>query len=226
MLNLGRNLCDLGDQLRRCIRPWVCRIYPVDIREDNERIGIDKCRDNRREIVVVSDFDLIHRHGVVLIDDGNDLHIEQGEKGTARVDVLMMTRRILLCQEHLCHRSSILMKELLIDVEKVSLSDRRKGLPRRHRCRTFLHAERIHSRRNCTGGNEENLLALIGLVDQLTHKMLDAAQIHSARGMRQRTCSNLYDNALRLGETRPRIHSSILGLSKFRLNRSPFLPIT
>ena len=44
--------------------------------------------------------------------------------------------------------------------------------------------------------------------------------------MRQRTCSNLYDNALRLGETRPRIHSSILGLSKFRLNRSPFLPIT
>ena len=83
MLDLRRNLRNLRDQSRRCIRARVCRIYAVNIREDYERIGIDECGDDSGQIVVVPNLDLIDCNGVILVDDGNDIHAEEREECVA-----------------------------------------------------------------------------------------------------------------------------------------------
>jgi hypothetical protein len=49
----------------------ISRIEALDIRQDNQRICIDKRRDHRRKIVIIANLDLIDGHGIILIDDRN-----------------------------------------------------------------------------------------------------------------------------------------------------------
>ena len=82
-LNLRRNLRNLRNQTGRCIRPRIRCIDPVDIGENNERICIDERRNDRGQIVIVADLDLIDSNRVIFIDDRNNVHPKEGKKSIA-----------------------------------------------------------------------------------------------------------------------------------------------
>ena len=81
--NLRRNLRNLRNQTGRCIRPRIRCIDPVDIGENNERICIDERRNDRGQIVIVADLDLIDSNCIILIDHRNDVHPKKSKKSIA-----------------------------------------------------------------------------------------------------------------------------------------------
>ena len=63
------------DQLRVRVFVRVAVVKPVDVRQQDKKIGADAHRDDRREGVVVADDDLLRRDGVVFVEDGQSAQL-------------------------------------------------------------------------------------------------------------------------------------------------------
>ena len=57
------------------------------IGEDDHDIGFDKIRHQRAEGIVVAELDFVGDYGVIFIDDGNDVELEQRSQRRARVEI-------------------------------------------------------------------------------------------------------------------------------------------
>ena len=78
---------DALDQVRAFDLRRVRVVEPVDIRENHHKLRLDKARHERRERVVVAKANLLDRHRVVLVHDGNDPHLKQAGKRVARMEI-------------------------------------------------------------------------------------------------------------------------------------------
>ena len=90
-----------GDGLHRLeaagrgIPPGIAGVEPVDVGEEDQEIGVDEVGDEGGEIVVVANLNLVHRHRVVLVDNGQHPEVHEGEERIARVEIAPAIRDVL-----------------------------------------------------------------------------------------------------------------------------------
>ena len=198
----------------------ICRVEALDVREDDQRIGIDERRDHRREIVVIPDLDLVDGDGIVLIDDWHGPHREQGKQRIARVAVLVVTHGVLLRQEHLADGLAVLGEELLVDMHEHALADGGNRLLLRDGVRLLREAELAEARRDGARGDEDDLAPLIHEVGQLPQEMVDAVEVEHARIMGKRTRADFDDDAPGFPEPLTCVHTASLRLTAARSSAS------
>ena len=75
-------------------------VEPLDVREDDHKVGLDEARHERRERVVVAEADLLDRHGVVLVHHGHHAQLQKARERVARVQVGTAVRRVATREQH------------------------------------------------------------------------------------------------------------------------------
>ena len=89
-------------------------IEPVDVRKDHEQVGVGKVRHHARKVVVVAELDLVNGYGIVLIDDGDHVVIEERLKRVPRVQEPGAVRKVLARQQHLRNLAAVCRKGFFI----------------------------------------------------------------------------------------------------------------
>ena len=96
-----------ANQRRRRVPPRIGGEQPLLIGQQNQQIGVDQVRHQRRQIVVVADLDFLGRHDVVLVDDRHDLPLEQREQRVARVQVALAVGQVSRASAASARRSDL-----------------------------------------------------------------------------------------------------------------------
>ncbi len=85
----------------RGILARIGRIQPVDVGQQDQRLGAHQLRGARRQAVIVAVADLFGDHRVVLVDDRHAAQGKQGLDGGARVQPASALFGVLARQQHL-----------------------------------------------------------------------------------------------------------------------------
>lgn len=127
----------------------------IGVREQHERIGVQQCRDQRRERVVVADANFVDGHRIILVDDRNQTCAQQSIERIPRIDMPHTRTEIIMRQQNLRHPDAMLRELLTILFDQTRLPRRRGRLepgqiggtsrqpeirkPRRDRSRRHAH---------------------------------------------------------------------------------------
>ena len=82
-------------------RPGLAGVEPVDVGEQDERVGVHQVGDQRGQPVVVAEPDLVGGHGVVLVDDRDDAELEQPVERAVGVAVVPAPVQVVGGEQHL-----------------------------------------------------------------------------------------------------------------------------
>ena len=78
-------------------------VEAVDVGEQDEQVGPRQVADEGGQVVVVREPELLGGHGVVFVDDGQHLPLEQSEQGVAGVKEALAALQVVVGQEDLGH---------------------------------------------------------------------------------------------------------------------------
>lgn len=122
---------------RPCVghRARIGAVQAIDVGGDEQRIGIDQRRHGGRQVVVVAELELVHRHGVVLVDHRQRPQPQQFAQRGARIEVAAAVAQVVVGQQHLRHGA---LEEALPEPDQLGLAERGQGLTRRHRRTRFI----------------------------------------------------------------------------------------
>ncbi len=90
-----------ADQRRVVHHARVGGVQSRDVGQHDEQVGVDQRRGQRREVVVVAEVELLHRDGVVLVDDRDDAEAEQRAQRMPRVQVPPAIGEVGVREQHL-----------------------------------------------------------------------------------------------------------------------------
>ena len=114
----------------------------------DEEIGLDERGDQRAQVVVVADLDLLDGNGVVLVDDGQHAELEQGEQRVARVQIARPIGDVLRRQQHLPDRHAVALERDLVVPHQRRLADGGRRLLLGNRARPLGEREARHAGRD------------------------------------------------------------------------------
>ncbi len=117
----------------------------LDVREEDEEIGLAERGHHRRELVVVAELDLLDRDGVVLVDDRDGARLEQRGQGVPRVVRARAVREVGVREEHLRDEQADLAEGLLVALHQHALARGGGGLEPGHVLRARLQPELRHA---------------------------------------------------------------------------------
>ena len=106
----------------------VARVQPVDVRQQKKVIRVGERRDVRRERVVVPELHVLHRDGVVLVDDGDDVFREQRLERALRVEVLRAVHQVVQRDQNLRDGLRDRREEVVVHAHEPHHAHRRHGL--------------------------------------------------------------------------------------------------
>ena len=131
----GKGFIDAGDGCdqfrRRRAENGGIGVEPFNIGEDEQQIGLDQSRDQRRQGVVVAELDLIDGDRVVFIDDRDDAHLQQGQQGVAGIQEAPAVGEIVASEKHLRAVHIAPGERLGVGMHQAHLPDRRRRLLKR-----------------------------------------------------------------------------------------------
>ena len=81
-----------------------------------------------RKVVIVSEFDLIHRNRIVFIDNRNDPPFQKGDQSVTGIQVPLAIGQVFTGQEYLGHQKLMGVEGLFISIHQTPLPDGRHGL--------------------------------------------------------------------------------------------------
>ncbi len=147
----------------------------------------DELGDQGGHPVVVAEADLVVGHGVVLVDDREDVELQQPCEGRSGVQVLLADHEVERGQEHLArHRRGIgvgdLGEHLVVDLHQPGLPHRRDSLqgPGVAGSLAGRHAQSGKPRRDRRRGDEHDAVAGGAGFDDLAADLHDGAAIERA----------------------------------------------
>ena len=103
----------------------VTVIYSVDIAQYYQRLHSHHRGYEPRKLVIVGKHQFGHRHGVVLVYDGNDIVGKHHIHAVLLIEIVTTCGEILLCGENLSARNAVVAKQLIVTVDELCLSYRR-----------------------------------------------------------------------------------------------------
>jgi hypothetical protein len=139
-------------------------IEAARVGEDGEQVGVDQVGDEGGEIVVVADgraLDLLDGHDVVLVDDGHNPEVEQGEQGVPRVEVARAVAQVAAGEKRLSDDDVVPGEELVVGVHEVALADGGEDLAERDLLALLREAEAVLSSSDGAGADEDDLDAAL-----------------------------------------------------------------
>ena len=156
---LRRNGLDLSDEGSVRVHPRVGSVEAVCVREDDQKVGFDGLGDDGAEGVVVSDLDLFDGDGVVLVDDGQCLHVEKTVDGIAEILITNFVLDVVPGDEDLRDDMVKIAEQLVIDVHEFALSDSSRGLFARDVLRFFGEGQFPDAHADGARGDEDDVVA-------------------------------------------------------------------
>lgn len=108
--------------------PWVLVVQAIDVRHQEQVIGLYHTRRDGTQCIVVSKLDLRDGQRVVLVDNGYDAHTQQLDEGVLRILILRAICNVVARQQHLRNRLSQIAKQLIPQRHELALSNSRQGL--------------------------------------------------------------------------------------------------
>ena len=106
----------------------IAVVEAVDVGEQHERVRADDVRHERGEAVVVAHPDLVGRHGVVLVHDGQHVEPEQALQRPLGVAVVGAADHVVGGEQHLADGLSVAGERARVGLGEQELADGRRGL--------------------------------------------------------------------------------------------------
>ena len=149
------------------------------------------------EGIVVTDDDLTGGNGVVFIDDGQGVELQQTEEGVFEVLLPLLVGNILRRHKDLGHRVIVGGEEAVIGVHELTLSHGGGSLLGRDVGRSSAKRELAYAHADSARGHQHHLMACIFQITQHTAQQLHTAHVHQTRAVSQCGSANLNDDSHR-----------------------------
>ena len=180
------------------MRGRILVIEPVDIAEDHRSVRFHQARDQGAQRVVVAEADLLDGNGVVLVDDGNHVQLQQAQQRIAGMQVRGAVLRIVACQQDAGRQQALARKRLGIAPRQLDGAHGCRSLQGRRIRRTLLHAQGLQPARDGAARHYDGFHALRAQGGQLGREILQICGIDAPGGVRERRSAHLHhQHALR-----------------------------
>ena len=152
------------------------------IGQQDEQPRVGEARDQSRQLVVVAEFYLFGRDGVVFVDDGHHAQAQQGQQGVARVEIAPAVAQVVGGQQNLRDRDAVRRERGLPGPHQPALTDRGRGLLP-FRAGLVFERERFAAGQDRTRGDDDDLTPRLARGDQFS------GQSAQGRGVEPRTAA-------------------------------------
>ena len=166
-----------ADQLGLGIVVGVGVVEALHIAEDDAMVGLHQAGDDRRERIVVAEFDFLDRSGVVLVHDGHHAEVQKPVQGIARMQVCMAARGIVPGQKHNGSEHPILFEDFGIGGGQNPLPYRCGGLQARNVMGTLLDAQLVQADGDSAGRNHDRRPAHLAQLLELTGQIMQVLTV-------------------------------------------------
>ncbi len=169
---------------------------PLHIRQHDQQACADQARYKRRQTVIGAEGDLLNRHRVVLVHDGNHLTSQEGTERLLGVPAPGAVCEIGLGEEDLRDRQLECRKRLAVEPHELPLPDRRAGLELRAFPWSPLEPQAVHPARNRPRTDHHNLMPSIDRCSNLLNELSQAVGVRLSSCVRQDAGANLHDETV------------------------------
>ena len=190
-----------GHQGRLRILARIGGVQSLLVGQDDQTVSLDQIGNQGTQGIVVAKLDFVGDDGVVFIDDRHHPESKQGFQRGARVEVTLAVRKVVVRQEHLCCLQAMADKGALVDLRQLHLADRGTGLEFVHGFRAFAPAQPLHAAGNGPGRNQNDFLARLAQLGDLTCPVVDGGEIQSGTVIGHQGRTDLEDKSLGSGKT-------------------------
>ena len=155
-------------------------VEPVNVRQDDQTVSARDVRHDRGQHVVVAKvvaLQLVGRHRVVLVDDGNNAHQEQLVNGVVDVSALGFGLDRVSGQQNLRHGMVVFAENLVIHIHQLALSDGGERLLLFDFGGALAQSGFAHADADGAGGYQHDVLAAVLQIRQHLAKRFNAAVV-------------------------------------------------
>src|SRR5262249_19436717 len=127
--NVGSDFVDFRDEFRLGVLPRVVGEETFYIGKQNQYGCVELTHDEGAELIVITeasasigDFEFGRGDGVILVDNWDNTHVQQGCQCMAQIQISLAAREILLCEQDLSRSQVIFCESLLVKIHQTALS--------------------------------------------------------------------------------------------------------
>ena len=173
----------------------VSRVKTIYIGQNDDQISVHDACNKSRHIIIIANLQLVQRHHVIFVDNGDNTLLQQGHKGVAAIGITMTVNGLSTRNQHLSHNLTIISKKLFVSMHQNALSHSGTGLLAGDSGGLSGQAQAVHTHRDSTTGNKNHFLALVLQITQLPSQAIYLTKITLAIGIGNGASTNLYHNA-------------------------------
>ena len=143
--------------------------------------------------VVIAEFQFLHRHRVVLVDDRQDPRLgQQAAKRAGNIGRALRGAEVRCREQHLCGGDLEIFKQAAVGVHQPRLADCRTCLPGGHILGILLQPEGRNARTHRAGRNKQAAMPGIDQGSDRSDQMHQRGTVERAiGGFRQHACAGL-----------------------------------
>ena len=157
-------------------------VQAFDVGEQYENIGLHEMRQERCDVVVVAEPDLVVRDGIVLVDHRYTAEFEQTLERFARVQILLSVHEVVRHQQHLRGHQGVACELGVVHLHESTLTSGRQRLQRSNIGRTSRQTQSRHAGRHRARGHQHHVVAGLPQLSDLTADVGDDGAIdHTER---------------------------------------------
>ena len=119
---------DFFNKLSIGIFARVAVVQAALVGEYQQRVGFNQIGYQCAQSIVVAEFDFIGGDGVVFIDDGHHIPIEQGAQSRTRIQIAHAVAQVFMSKQNLRGLNAKFGKHLFIRLRQTHLADGSSGL--------------------------------------------------------------------------------------------------
>ena len=123
------------------MRVRIRLVQAVDIRKQHQKIGIHTHCNHCGKRVVIANLDLLGCDGIVFIDNGKHLQLQQTTHRILEITVAISMLKIRTCEKNLRHGVAVLLEQTVICIHQFALTNCRRRLLCGNILGTFIEKE-------------------------------------------------------------------------------------
>ena len=170
------------------------------IRQDDQCIGLDQIGHQRAQRIVVAEADFVDGDGVVFVDDGDGVEVEQGTQGTACIEVALAVGQVVVRQQHLRGMQMMFREARFVHLHQAHLANCGSRLQFVDGSGTLGPAQSLHAFSDGTTGDQHHLAPESRQLCNLLRPRVDGGLIQAAPVIGDQAGAHLDDNRARTGQ--------------------------
>ena len=172
----------------------VTCIESIDIRQQNEKIRFQICGYNRRERIIIADYNFIRGNGIVFIHNRKCTKLKQTKKRVTKIFAALFMLDVLLSQKYLRDSMIVFPKQLVIRIHQFTLTNSCCRLFARNIGGPVFQSQFADTHSNGTRRNQNDFMACIFEIAYHTTKIFYPANIQKPGLISECRCTDLNYN--------------------------------